>query len=210
MKALPPSSNNYPVNLLTLDNPPALFVNGEIKPGDANAIAIVGSRQMTQNGKSLAYQFSSALAKAGFIIISGLARGIDTIAHETALNARGRTIAVLGSGLDIIYPKENARLAQKISQNGAVVTQFRPGTKPLAKNFLARNRIVSGLAKALLVIEGSKRSGTLSTVSWAANQGRDVFAIPGSEATDYLIDEGAIIVHKPEDILEYLYGLNNS
>lgn len=183
-----------------------LYVLGEIKKADENAVAIVGSRKMSEKGKALAYKFSFELASVGFTIISGLARGIDSVAHRAALDAKGRTIAVLGSGLDVIYPPENKDLFNEIinTGHGAVVSEFPAGTKPFPKNFLARNRIISGLSKCVLVIEGARRSGTLSTVTWAANQGREVFVIPGSEITDYLADNGATIANSPSDIIEYL------
>jgi len=181
-----------------------LYVKGRILKSDLRAIAVVGSRQPSARGKKLAREYVRFLVKAGYTIVSGLARGIDTVAHETALKEGGRTIAVLGSGIDIVYPPENKTLAGEIIKKGALVSGFSAGTKPLAANFLARNRIIAGLSKAVLVVEGARRSGTLSTASWAANQGLDVFAIPGSEATDWLIGEGAIAVQNPVDIVEYI------
>lgn len=179
-----------------------LYVLGEILDSDARAIAVVGSRKVSTRGKRLTKSFVKSLVKAGFTIVSGLARGVDAIAHAAALEFGGRTIAVLGSGIDIIYPPENKSLAEKIVKNGALVSGFAKGTPPHAKNFLARNKIVAGLSKAVLVIEGARRSGTLSTASWAANAGIDVYAIPGSEATDWLIEEGAIKVITPQDLLD--------
>jgi DNA processing protein len=176
------------------------FIDGEILKSDAQAIAVVGSRKMSPRGERLTRKFVTALVKAGLTIVSGLARGVDTIAHETALQAGGRTIAVLGSGLDIIYPPENKYLAENIIAHGALVSPFPYGAKPRPKNFLARNRIIAELSLAVLVIEGARRSGTLSTASWAANLGLDVYAIPGSEATDWLIDQGAISVKYPYEI----------
>ncbi len=184
------------------------FINGEILKADARAIAVVGARKITPRGIKLTRKFVRALTKEGFTIISGLARGVDTIAHQTALDVGGRTIAVLGSGLDIIYPPENIDLAEEIAKNGALVSPFACGTKPLPKNFLARNRIIAELSQAVLVIEGARRSGTLSTASWAANIGIDVYAVPGSEATDWLIEQGALIAQTPKDIL-VTYGFNN-
>lgn len=189
------------------------FINGEILKADARAIAVVGARKITPRGIKLTWKFVNALSKAGFTIISGLARGVDTIAHQTALDAGGRTIAVLGSGLDIIYPPENIDLAEEIAKNGALVSPFAYGSKPLPKNFLARNRIIAELSQAVLVIEGARRSGTLSTASWAANQGKDVYAIPGSEATDWLIEQGAIMIKLPINLINLIsktYELNNS
>lgn len=184
-----------------------LYILGEIKKEDENAVAIVGSRKMTSKGRDNAFKFAYELAKNGVTIISGLARGIDTVAHEGALAAGGRTIAVLGSGVDIIYPPENKNLSEKIIKSGAVVSEFPAGTKPFGKNFLQRNRIISALSKAVIIIEGTTRSGTISTATWAANQGKEVFVIPGSPATDYLAENGATIANDPSEILDYLRSL---
>jgi len=179
-----------------------LYVKGKILKSDIRAIAVVGSRNMTPRGEALTKKFVKEFTKKGYTIVSGLARGIDTVAHKSALKEGGRTIAVLGSGLDIIYPSENKALSEEIIKNGALVSPYPNGTKPYPKNFLARNRIVVELSKAVLIIEGKRRSGTLSTASWAANAGVDVFAIAGSEATDFLIGEGAILATKPSDVLD--------
>lgn len=204
----------YPENLSKISGfPEKLYIQGKILPEDEKAVAIVGSRITSIYGREVAYKFSYELAKKGVTIVSGLARGIDTIAHTAALDANGRTIAVLASGIDIIYPPENANLAKKIIKSGALVTEFPAGIKPLPKNFLARNRIISGLSLAVLVIEGKSRSGTLSTATHAANQGREVFAVPGpinsplSALPNYLIENGAQIAKRPEDILEYIKSL---
>ncbi len=204
-KIINQESKDYPLNLKGLSGAPqALYVKGDLRRADALAVAIVGSRKGTARGRKLAHDFSLKLAGSGVAIVSGLARGIDTSAHQGALAAGGRTIAVLGSGIDIVYPAENSGLFEAISKNGAILTEFPPGTRPLAKNFLERNRIISGLALVLLVIEGERRSGTLSTTAHAANQGREVFAIPGSPATDFLIKEGARVCQKPQKILDCL------
>lgn len=210
-----PLSENYPVNLREIDSPPrALYIKGSILPKDRKAVAIVGSRIASSYGVSTAKKFSNELAKCGITIISGLARGIDTIVHKEALAARGRTIAVLGGGLDQLYPPENSKLAEQIAENGAIVTEFPDGTKPLPNNFLERNRIIAGLSLAVVVIEGKRRSGTLSTARHAAELGREVFAVPGSinsplsEAPLYLIDQGARVAKSPEDVLEYLESIN--
>jgi len=198
-------SKDYPLNLKgLLGAPQTLYVKGDLHQADALAVAIVGSRKSSQRGKNLAHDFAYELAQNGVTIVSGLARGIDTVAHKAALAAGGRTLAVLGNGIDVVYPAENRRLFEAISKNGALLTEFPLGTRPLAKNFLERNRIISGLALVLLVVEGQRRSGTLSTTAHAANQGREVFAIPGSPATDFLIKEGVRICQTPEDILDYL------
>lgn len=181
-----------------------LYVKGKILKSDAKAIAVVGSRLMTPRGEVLTKKFVKEFVKKGYTIISGLARGIDTVAHQTALKEKGRTIAVLGSGLDVIYPFENTSLAEDIIKQGALVSPFPAGTKPFPKNFLARNRIIVKLSRAVLVVEGKRRSGTLSTASWAANEGIDVFVIAGSEATDFLIGEGAISATNPKDVLDMM------
>ncbi|MFZ5932656.1 MAG: DNA-processing protein DprA [Patescibacteria group bacterium] len=186
-----------------------LFILGKILKSDSHAIAVVGARKMTVRGERLTRRFVKELVKAHFTIVSGLAVGVDSVAHRVALAAGGRTIAVLGSGIDVIYPYRNRGLAEKISKRGAVVSLFPKGTRPLGKNFLARNRIIVELAKAVLVIEGERRSGTLSTAAWAANDGKEVFAIPGSEATDWLINEGASVAKTPQDIIEYFNATNH-
>lgn len=181
-----------------------LYIKGKILKSDCKAIAVVGSRSASFRGEALTKKFVKEFVKKGYTIISGLARGIDGVAHKTALAEGGRTIAVLGSGLDIIYPPENKALAAEIIKHGALVSPYPPGTKPFPKNFLARNRIIVELSRAVLIVEGKRRSGTLSTASWAANEGVDVFAIPGSDATDFLIGEGAISATKPRDILDMM------
>lgn len=181
-----------------------LFVLGKILPTDRQAVAVVGSREMSTRAKKLTEDFVGQLVKNKITIISGLARGVDTVAHQTALASGGRTIAVVGSGLDIIYPPENKELFEKIIHNGAVVSGFPLGTKPLPQNFLARNQIIVKMSLAVLVIEGRRRSGTISTANHAANEGVEVFAIPGSEATDYLIENGANKTTNPQDLVDYL------
>ena len=185
-----------------------VFIKGKYLDKDKHAVAIVGSRSMTPRGKKLAHDYSFYLARKGTTIVSGLAIGVDTEAHKGALAAGGRTIAVIASGLDIIYPKENKDLAQKIIASGCLVSEFEEGTPPVGKNFLARNRIIAALSKAVVVIEGERRSGTLSTASHAADLGVEVFAIPGSPATDWLIAEGATIAASPEDVLTYLSSIS--
>ena len=164
----------------------------------------MGTRIPSQRGRKLTEKFVKELVKNKITIVSGLARGIDTIAHKTALDCGGRTVAVLGSGLDIIYPPENRKLAEEITKHGALVSGFPYGTKPQGKNFLARNQLIVKLSLAVLVIEGKARSGTISTANHAGNEGVEVFAIPGSEATDYLVENGASIAKSPKDVLEYL------
>ncbi len=181
-----------------------IFVLGELKEIDKRAVAVVGSREMSKRGRKLTEDFVKELVKNKVTIISGLARGIDTVAHETALKYGGRTVAVIGSGLDIIYPPENKNLAERIARNGAVVSGFPDGTPPAGKNFLARNQLIVKLSQAVLVIEGKRRSGTISTANHAANEDVEVFAIAGSEATDYLIENGATAVQSPQEIVDYL------
>ena len=210
-KIVSPQSKDYPKNLKQIDgHPQKLYVAGTVISDDQRALAMIGSRKMTDYGKKIAWEFSYFLARKGLTIVSGMARGVDTVAHKAALFAQGRTIAVLGSGIDVIYPPENAFLARAVSENGAVMTEFELGTSPYAKNFLSRNRIISGLSIATLVIEGAARSGTLSISNWALNQGKDVFAVPGridsplSALPNYLIENGAIPVTSPEDILDII------
>ena len=181
-----------------------LYIKGNYLESDKNAVAIVGSRITSRRGEKLAYKFAFELAKNNITIISGLALGIDTVAHNACLAAGGRTVAVLAHGLDRIYPAANVGLADEIIKSGCLITKFKEGTTPFAKNFLARNQLIAGLSKAVLVIEGEKRSGSISTANHAANLGIEVFAVPGSPATDWLIENGANIANSPQDILEYL------
>ena len=206
-----PWTKGYPTNLKILEKfAPKIFVRGELKPQDNQSVAIVGSRNMSVYGKELAERFSRFLALRGVTVISGLARGVDTVSHMAALEARGRTVAVLGSGVDVIYPPENLALSRKIAENGAIISQFPLGTKPLPQNFLIRNKVIAALSKAVVVIEGARRSGTFSIASHAANLGREVFAVPGpinsplSETPNFLIEQGARVATKPEDILDSL------
>lgn len=181
-----------------------MFILGKILKKDRKAIAVVGSRLASARGIALTKAFVRELVKNKWTIVSGLARGIDTAAHAAAIEEGGRTIAVLGSGIDIIYPPENGGLAERIAENGAVISPFPKGEKPEGKNFLARNKIIITLSLAVLVIEGARRSGTLSTASHAANMGVDVYAVPGSPATDWLIEEGVTPVASPKALLDSL------
>ncbi len=184
-----------------------LYILGKLTKSDKRVVAVVGSREMTNRGKKLTEEFVKVLVENNITIVSGLARGIDTVAHETALKYGGRTIAVIGSGLDIIYPPENTKLAEEISKNGAIVSGFPNGTLPEGKNFLARNQLIVKLSQAVLVVEGKRRSGTISTANHAANEAIEVFAIEGSEATDYLIENGATAVQSPKEIVDYLNNI---
>lgn len=203
--------DKYPENLKNIyDPPPVLFYKGELN-FDFPAISIIGSRRCTTYGKKTAEKMAYRLAERGITVISGMARGIDTRGHIGALKARGRTIAVLGSGLDVIYPPENKDVFEQIQSNGMVISEYPPGVEPLPGNFPQRNRIISGLSRGVLVVEAAARSGSLITANLALEQGRDVFAIPGnidrpqSKGTNDLIKKGAKIVTKVEDIIEELY-----
>jgi DNA processing protein len=190
--------------------PPLIYVRGRLEPGDELALAVVGTRRVTAYGRTVTERLAGELAAQGVTVVSGLARGVDTCAHTAALAAGGRTIAVQGCGPDLVYPPENARLAARIVEQGAVVTEFPPGAQPEAGNFPARNRIISGLTLATLVTEAPKASGALITARFAAEQGRDVFAVPGaitspgSAGTNRLIQDGAKLIMEVEDALAEL------
>ena len=201
----------YPVHLRGLDNaPPLLYVRGTLADNDRWALAVVGTRAASTYGRDVTRKLVAELAAAGVTVVSGLALGIDTAAHEAALAAGGRTLAVLGSGVDHIYPYANRRLGHAITSQGALISEYPLGTKPVAANFPARNRIISGLALGVLVVEAPARSGALITVEFALEQGRDVFAAPGSifspksEGPHRLLRDGATIVTRVDDILEAL------
>jgi DNA processing protein len=202
---------NYPNLLLEIAAPPpVLYVKGSLRESDAWAVAVVGTRRASSYGKEVTRQLADALARNGITIISGMARGIDSVAHQAALEAGGRTIAVFGCGIEHIYPPEHRKLAQQIMEHGALVSDYPIGTPPEGKNFPPRNRIISGLSLGVLVTNAGKRSGALITADYAAEQGREVFAVPGSILTkgsvgaNDLIQDGAKLVAKPEDILEEL------
>lgn len=201
----------YPENLRSIFDPPvALFIRGQLIAADSMAVAIVGSRKPTYYGVSMAEKIARDLATTGVTVVSGMARGIDTAAHRGALATEGRTVAVLGCGLDVVYPRENRRLMEQIASKGAVITEFPPGTQALGWHFPVRNRIISGLSKAIVVVEAGRKSGALITADFALEQGREVMAVPGnvtsplSSGPHKLIKEGACLVEKMEDILEEL------
>ncbi|MCX5708467.1 MAG: DNA-processing protein DprA [Candidatus Omnitrophica bacterium] len=200
---------DYPRNLKFIYDPPiVIYLKGQLLPRDNLGLAIVGSRRASFYGLSCAEKFSGDLVANGFTVISGMARGIDTAAHKGAIKARGRTIAVIGSGILNIYPQENQKLAEQIASNGAVVSEFPVEAQPLKQNFPRRNRLISGLSLGVLVVEACRNSGALITSHFALEQGREVFAIPGkvdsvsSFGTNSLIQQGAKLVSGIEDILE--------
>ncbi len=201
----------YPDNLRQIYDPPIiLYVKGNIQPEDKFAIAIVGSRIASHYGIATAERLGYELASRGFIIISGLARGIDAAGHRGALKAKGRTFAVLGSGLTDIYPPEHTGLADEIAKNGAVLSEFPMKVAPLKDNFPRRNRIISGLSLGVIVVEAAKNSGALITADFALEQGRELYAVPGqarvatSYGTNMLIRQGAKLVETADDIIEEL------
>ncbi|HRT31134.1 MAG TPA: DNA-processing protein DprA [Anaerolineae bacterium] len=201
----------YPALLKQLvDAPPVLFVKGELTPSDEWAVALVGTRKPTAYGREAARLLATELARNGVTVVSGLARGIDGIAHQAALDAGGRTLAVLGSGLDEIYPQEHRALAERIAANGALLSDYPLGTRPEATNFPPRNRIISGLSLGVVVVEAGLTSGALITADFAADQGREVFAVPGSilgtssAGCNRLLRDGAHVVTEVGDILETL------
>lgn len=200
---------HYPELLKEIhDPPPILFCRGEIKPEDHRALAVVGSRKPTEYGRKVTERIASELASAGITIASGLARGIDSIAHASAISQGGRTIAILGSGVSFIYPPENRALAEKILKNGALLSEFLPDEGPKKENFPRRNRIISGISIGTLITEAGINSGALITARFALEQGREVFAVPGnitsknSEGTNLLIQKGAKLVTGIKDIVE--------
>jgi DNA processing protein len=202
---------NYPQRLKEIDQPPpVLFLHGELQPEDAWSVAVVGTRRITPYGRQVAEEIAVTLARNGVTVVSGLARGVDAVAHQAALNAGGRSLAVLGSGVDRIYPPEHRRLAEQIISQGALMSDYPPGTPPDASNFPPRNRLISGLSIAVVVVEAGKTSGALITAAFAADQGRDVFAVPGninaphSQGTNRLIRDGARPLLDPQEILETL------
>ena len=205
------TDENYPHRLQELEQPPpVLYMLGELTSEDEWAVAVVGTRRVTAYGRQVAEDIAGTLARNGISVISGLARGIDSISHQAALHAGGRTIAVLGSGLDRIYPPENRRLAEQIAAHGALISDYPPGTPPEGSNFPPRNRLISGLSLAVVIVEAGQTSGALITAAFAADQGREVFAVPGnitspgSKGTNRLIRDGAQPLLHPEQVLEAL------
>lgn len=203
--------SDYPSALRVLPQPPpVLFVRGRRELLDRPSLAVVGTRQYSVYGRDATVSFVVGLVRAGYAIVSGLARGIDSVAHQTALEVGGETIAVLGSGLDVAYPAEHRDLAETIAEHGCLLSEFPPGTPPRKHHFPQRNRIISGLARALLVVEAAERSGALITAHYALEEGKEVFAVPGpihnptSRGTNRLIQDGAALVMSVADLLHVM------
>jgi len=201
----------YPEALQNIsDHPPCLFYYGDYIPEDFNAIAIVGSRTATEEGRHFTTRLAYEMTDNHLTVVSGMARGIDTCAHRGAIQAGGRTIAVFGSSLDIIYPPENKNIAAGIVKNGAIFSEYLPGTEPFAANFTNRNRIISGLSQGVVIVEAADRSGALSTAGHALKQNREVFAVPGppgrntSKGANKLIKNGARLLTNAQDIFDEL------
>ena len=203
-------AEDYPKVLLEIpDPPPYLYVKGELR-GSETAVAVVGSRRASTYGMLTTTRLATELAAHGVTVVSGMARGVDTAAHRGALSGGGRTIGVLGCGIDVVYPPENRKLFEEMAEKGALVSEFPLGTLPLAENFPRRNRIISGMSRGVLVVEAMENSGSLITAQFALDQGREVFAIPGnintssSRGANRLIKQGAKLVESVDDILEEL------
>ncbi len=208
IKATAPGLADYPANLAAIRHPPSiLYYRGDLSGLDLS-LAVVGSRLATPYGRAVATSLARELTRGGFMVVSGFARGIDAAAHRGALAGGGRTAAVFGSGLDVIYPREHRALFEEIINSGAVISEFPLGTEPVPANFPARNRIISGICLGTLVVEGKEKSGSLITAEFALEQGRDVFAVPGpvnaqgSRGPHKLLKQGAKLVEEVEDIFE--------
>ncbi len=211
IKILTWQDESYPQRLKEIDQPPpVLYIRGDYLPDDLFAVAIVGTRRVTPYGRQITEELSAFLAANGITVISGLARGVDAIAHQTTLKAGGRSIGVLGSGVDKIYPPEHRGMAEQMMQRGAIISDYAPGTPPDASNFPPRNRIISGLSLAVVVIEAGETSGALITAEFAAEQGREIFAVPGSilapqsKGTNKLIQNGALPLLSVNDLMQAL------
>lgn len=203
--------HDYPDLLREIDQaPPVIYLKGALTPTDAFSVAVVGTRKVSEYGQQVTRDTCTYLAARGLTIVSGLARGVDALAHQHALKAGGRTIAVLGSGVDVIYPPEHRKIASAIIENGALISDYPLGTQPEGVNFPPRNRIISGLSLATVVIEAGDRSGALITADFALEQGREVFAVPGnvlspvSRGTNRLIQNGAYAMISPQDVFDVL------
>ncbi len=216
VKNVAKDDKDYPQLLKEIPDPPEkIFIKGSLESLGSTSIAIVGTRKATSLGEKTAEEFSRALAEAGITIVSGLAIGIDSAAHRGALKAEAKTVAVLGGGIDKIYPAQNENLAKQIlEREGAIISEYPPGTPSYKDNFIRRNRIISGLSRAVVIIEAPEKSGALSTAGFAAEQGRSVFVVPGPinnvnyKGSHALIRDGATLVTSPQEILEDL-GMAN-
>jgi len=213
---LPLGDPKYPDQLVQIYNPPPyLYMKGDLLPRDRVSVAIVGSRVPDRYGRVVTETLSGELASLGVTIVSGMARGIDSIAQEEALKRGGRTVAVLGSGVDVVYPPENVKLYKDIAGSGAVLSEFLLGTPPLAQNFPRRNRIISGISLGVVVVQASDKSGSLISASFALDQNKEVFAVPGnvdrklSRGTNWLIKKGARLVETVDDILSEIEVLRS-
>ncbi len=198
----------YPSLLKEIYDPPAgIYIKGTLPDDNIDKISVVGARRCSSYGSNVAYQITKDLGKTNVVVVSGMARGIDTMAHKGILDGGGQTIAVLGSGVDVCYPQENAELMERIAANGCILSEYPPGTPAVSRNFPFRNRIIAGLSKMVVVIEAGKRSGTLITADLALEDGREVFVVPGnvtsalSEGTNNLIKQGCPIITDVADIL---------
>jgi DNA processing protein len=208
---IPFTDDRYPTLLRETSAPPiVLYVEGELTAADERSVSVIGSRDSTPYGRDVARVLSTDLAQAGVTVVSGLARGIDAVAHDAAIAAGGRTIAVLGGGLDWIYPSEHRGLARRVTEHGALVSEYPPRTRPVRGNFPMRNRIMAGLSIGVVIVEARIKSGTLITANYAAHYNRDVFAVPGSvlspasEGCHQLLKEGASLARNAADILAEL------
>ncbi len=207
---------DYPRLLAEISDPPVcIWTRGDRAAFTSIGVAVIGARAASQEGLTAAYEIAFDLARAGIVVISGLARGVDSAAHQGALDAKGKTIAVLGTGIDVVYPSENAGLSRQIMESGLLVTEFPPGSFPEDWHFPRRNRIISGLSKAVVVVEAKEKSGSLITARLAADQGRDVMAVPGTfvggrnRGANALLRDGAKLVESAVDILQEL-GLDSA
>lgn len=208
------ADGEYPDRLRNIPDPPyGLFVKGSLPDKQELTVAVVGARDCSQYGSFVAEKLGDTLGRYGITVISGMARGVDGISQQAALNAGGRSCGVLGCGIDICYPKENRKLYDRLPEHGSLISSYPVGTPALARNFPPRNRIVSGLADAVVVVEAREKSGTLITVDMALEQGREVYAVPGritdrlSDGSNRLIRQGASLLLNPEELIQELYGL---
>jgi DNA processing protein len=209
-------SPRFPALLVQIPNPPEeLWIRGDLSICDKPAVAVVGARAASRGGMAIASAIAGDLARAGVVVVSGLARGIDSAAHIAALDAGGKTIAVLGTGIDVVYPAEHRELTERIARDGLLITEFLPGAPPEVFHFPRRNRIISGLSRGVVVVEAAEKSGSLITARLAADQGREVMVVPGpvlggrNRGAHALIRDGAKLVESAVDILQEL-GLNQS